>query len=55
MATRDLARAFEAWAAEQGATAGSNYATPGNSTSIKIMEHHGMELKYYQFFKPYKE
>jgi len=53
MRTRDLARAFEAWAAEQGATGGGNYATPGNETSIKAMEHHGLRLAFYHFFKPY--
>ena len=53
MGTREFARAFEAWAARQGATAGSNYATPGNKSSIKAMEHYGLRLAFHHFFKPY--
>lgn len=49
--TPDLNKAFETWGREQGAQAFSNYATPDNEISIKVMERAGRRLAYHHFFK----
>lgn len=46
-----LARAFEKWSKERGATSLSNYQTPGNEKAGKIMERNGRKLAYHHYFK----
>lgn len=50
-----LIRAFSKWAKERGATATSNYATPGHGTSVKIFKRDGRQLSHYVFFKPFPQ
>ena len=50
-----LRKAFDEWAKSKGATCGSNYATPGHTSSVKIFERAGRRLAYLHFFKPYGE
>ena len=49
-----LLKKFEDWGRAMGATATSNYATPGNEASIKVMKRDGRQLAYHHFFKPYE-
>lgn len=47
-----LLREFTKWRKGLGATAETNYATPGHKASIKFMERDGRRLAYYHFLKP---
>ena len=47
-----LLKEFTKWRQGLGATAESNYATPGHKASIKFMERDGRKITYYHFLKP---
>lgn len=49
-----MLKEFEKWARELGATAETNYSSPGNEKSIKCMERSGRRLVYHHHFKPYE-
>ena len=49
-----LRTAFDEWGKGLGATATSNYCTPGNEASRKVMERDGRRLSYTHYFKPYE-
>lgn len=49
-----LRDAFDIWGKARGATAVSNYATPGNGASIRVMKRDGRKLVYQHFMRPYE-
>jgi len=52
--TPRLLKEFEKWARDLGATAETNYASPGNEPSIRCMVRNGRQLSYLHFCKPYE-
>lgn len=53
--TRQFARQFEEWGRGLGATAGSNYHTPGNEFAGKMMEHEGRRVAWHYYTVPFKD
>ena len=53
--TRPMARRFERWAKEKGATATANYHRPGNDMAAKAFAHHGLRVVWHYYFKPLED
>jgi len=51
LSVRQLERVFEKWGIEKGATAISNYSTPGNDRVEKVFYHEGREKAWHYFVK----
>ena len=49
-----LRNAFEDWAKAKGATARSNYITPGNEVSEIAMKRDGSKLAFHYYFNPFE-
>lgn len=52
---RAMARRFEEWAIERGATATCNYHTPQNDMAAKLFRHEGRRVAWEIWFRPFDE
>uniref|UniRef100_A0A6H1ZSG6 Acetyltransferase n=1 Tax=viral metagenome TaxID=1070528 RepID=A0A6H1ZSG6_9ZZZZ len=53
VSAQHLVEAFARWSREKGATAESNYCTPGNIPAQKAIERDGRKLGFLLYYKPY--